>query len=162
MLWTGFSLSCSILTRALNRRAAAYGIFATAQVPEPVTSDASPVPEPATEPVTQAGGLPVEQAAAILRTSVNALKKRLRKGTIGDYKVESKHGETWFVAASEVQSAAPVQERVTGAEAPAPEPVIRTAEPVPEPLRAPIEVLLQRMISNQHKSLSIYAIWSES
>jgi hypothetical protein len=68
---------------------------------------------------TGAEAVPVEQAARVLGTSVNALKKRLRKGTLRGSKVDSKHGEKWFVEKAELAKAEPVtrtkQEPVPGA-----------------------------------------------
>lgn len=85
---------------------------------EPVTSASLAVP-------TGAQGIPVEEAAQIIGTSVNALKKRLRKGTLRGTKIESKHGEKWFVDLAELpahlapvtESKATDAEQVTHAEA---------------------------------------------
>ena len=64
------------------------------------------------EPVTSASehllGIPVERAAKLLGTSTNALKKRLRKGSLSGYKVESKHGEKWFVNPEALSISEPV------------------------------------------------------
>lgn len=109
-------------------------VFALAPGPGPVTGHKEPV----REPVTGAEGVPVEDAALLLGTSVNALKKRLRKGTVRGTKVETKHGEKWFVDSSELNGLAPVTQPkahdaapVTGADAPVPEPVTSAIEPVP-------------------------------
>lgn len=69
----------------------------------PVTSNAERVTEVPALVATNADGIPVEQAASILGTSVNALKKRLRKGTLQGKKFEIKHGEKWFVDLSEIE-----------------------------------------------------------
>lgn len=69
----------------------------------PVTSAAERVTEVPALVATNADGIPVEQAASILGTSVNALKKRLRKGTLQGKKLEIKHGEKWFVDLSEIE-----------------------------------------------------------
>ncbi|MBI2811353.1 MAG: hypothetical protein HYX67_11055 [Candidatus Melainabacteria bacterium] len=110
---------------------------------EPVTgTGAEPIPgtpEPVTGasgPVTDAPGVPVEQAALALGTSVNALKKRLRKGSLLGTKVESKHGEKWFVAYSELANLAPVPGTGAPDFAGIPEPVTRAAEPVTDTLTA--------------------------
>lgn len=104
---------------------------------EPVTgTGAAPIPgtrEPVTsaiEPFTDASGVPVEQAALALSTSVNALKKRLRKGTLLGTKVETKHGEKWFVAYSELANLAPVTRTGAIDFAGTPEPVTYITEPV--------------------------------
>ncbi len=93
----------------------------------PVTSAQEPVTVTGAEPVTGAQapvpGVPVELAATVLGTSINALKKRLRKGTLRGYKQETKHGEKWFVDQSELDGTpAPVTVD--------PEPVPTSAEPV--------------------------------
>lgn len=91
----------------------------------------------APEPVTDFRGVPVEEAAVLFGTSVNALKKRLRKGTLLGSKVEAKHGEKWFVDHSELPNQARVPstsaEHVTSAKAP----VTDALEPVP-PVMAPV------------------------
>lgn len=69
----------------------------------PLTSATEPVTEVPALVATNADGIPVEQAASILGTSVNALKKRLRKGTLHGKKFEIKHGEKWFVDLSEIE-----------------------------------------------------------
>jgi hypothetical protein len=104
--------------------------------PEPATCAMEPVTN-FSEPVRDARSIPVEQAALLLGTSVNALKKRLRKGTLQGIKVETKHGEKWFVAHSEILKLEPVTvtdaEQVTGT----PDPVTRAMEPVTD-FSAPI------------------------
>jgi hypothetical protein len=109
-------------------------------VSEPVTTGPEPVPAQVLEPVTNESGpdtVPIEQAASILGTSVAALKKRLRRGTIRGIKAESKHGEKWFVDASELPGepiAAPVTGEVEPVPAPVIEPVASESEPVPAPI----------------------------
>ena len=63
-------------------------IFDSAHVP----TDANPSPEP----------VPVDLAAKLLGSSVNALKKQLRKGNVIGHKLDTKHGSKWFVEPSEV------------------------------------------------------------
>ncbi|MCC7531181.1 MAG: hypothetical protein IT342_21925 [Candidatus Melainabacteria bacterium] len=107
----------------------------TAGSAEPVTCASAPVTD-ASEPVP---GVPVEQAAVALGSSINAIKKRLRKGTLRGSKVETKHGEKWFVAhselAMEIAPAATMLEPVaTGSAEPvtcASAPVTDASEPVP-------------------------------
>ena len=110
--------------------------------PQQVTSATEPVPDAFEDVPTSADGVPVDQAAQILGTSINALKKRLRKGTLRGYKLDSKHGEKWFVERSEVTekeraaelSAEPVTgtpEQVTSAS----QPVTRASEDLPTSAR---------------------------
>lgn len=94
------------------------------------------------EPVTGASasgpGVPVELAAKQMGTSTNALKKRLRKGTLSGYKVETKHGEKWFVDQNAVNVLAPVPVDLaqvpldfSAQVLPGVEPVTCAVEPVP-------------------------------
>lgn len=129
-------------------------VFDVAPVPEPVTDFFAPVPEP----ITCAEPVPIEEAAALLGTSINALKKRLRKGSLKGRKIETKHGEKWFVSLPE---SAPV----TNISAPMPEPVTRasvpvtnTSAPVPKPVTcasAPAlqDATLMQIIENQAHQL---------
>jgi hypothetical protein len=71
---------------------------------EPVTS----TQEPVTDAIEVMPGIPIELAAEQIGSSVNALKKRLRKGTVRGVKQETKHGEKWFVEPSEIRRLAPV------------------------------------------------------
>ena len=96
-------------------------------VPEPITA----ILEPETEPVLKTEGVPIDQAAKLLGISTAALKKRLRRGTIQGNKVETKHGEKWFVSSQELEGSEQV-EPVTVLEEPAP-------DPVPEPITAILE-----------------------
>lgn len=108
-----------------------------APVLEPVTSESEPVPAPVLEPVT----IPIEQAASILGTSVAALKKRLRRGSIRGTKAETKHGEKWFVDASELPTEpipAPVTSELKHGPEPVLEPVTNGSEPVPAPVLEPV------------------------
>ena len=68
-------------------------IFDSAHVP----TDANPSPEP----------VPVDLAAKLLGSSVNALKKQLRKGNVIGHKLDTKHGSKWFVEPSELSRLAP-------------------------------------------------------
>lgn len=80
---------------------------------EPVTTegleelfDSALVPVDANEcqePIsTSAELVPVEVAAPLLDTSINALKKQLRKGKCKGIKRPFKHGEKWFVYSTEL------------------------------------------------------------
>lgn len=80
--------------------------------------------QPVTCAADQESGVPVELAAKLLGTSTNALKKRLRKGTITGYKLETKHGDKWFVAQGALPQPAPILDDL------APVPIIETA-PMP-------------------------------
>ena len=80
--------------------------------------------QPVTRAADQESGVPVELAAKLLGTSTNALKKRLRKGTLTGYKLETKHGDKWFVAQGALPESAPILDDL------APVPIIVTA-PVP-------------------------------
>lgn len=129
-------------------------VFDVAPVPEPVTDFFAPVPEP----VTRAEPVPIEEAAALLGTSVNALKKRLRKGSLKGRKIETKHGEKWFVCLPDLAPvtniSAPVPERVTRAR----EPVADILAPVPEPVTCataptPQDATLIQIIENQAHQL---------
>ena len=68
-------------------------IFDSAHVP----ADANPSQEP----------VPVDLAAKLLGSSVNALKKQLRKGNVIGHKLDTKHGSKWFVEPSELSRLAP-------------------------------------------------------
>jgi len=78
--------------------------------------DLAPVPTSANlyrEPVATGASLfqepvPVELAAQIMGSSVNALKKQLRKGTVKGHKRDTKHGSKWFVEPSELPESTPV------------------------------------------------------
>ena len=87
-------------------------IFGTPdQCQEPVTGIPNHCLAPVPPIPTGADGVPVEDDAMALSLSVNALKKRLRKGSLNGYKVSGKHGDKWFVDRNEL----PVcQEPVTG------------------------------------------------
>lgn len=86
--------------------------------PEQVTGASEPITHASKVVPTGAEAVPVELAARVLGTSINALKKRLRKGTLRGSKVDSKHGEKWFVERSELYKPEPVtrsnQEPVPG------------------------------------------------
>lgn len=117
-------------------------IFDQAPVTEIEVTDAEQVTS-ADEPITGAvelvptgaEGVPVEVAAQLLGTTVNALKKRLRKGTLRGTKLDVKHGEKWFVDSAELDNyVAPVTEyklksteQVTDTDAP----VTGAIEPMP-------------------------------
>jgi hypothetical protein len=98
--------------------------------PGQVTSASEPVTHATKVVPTSAEAVPVEQAARVLGTSINALKKRLRKGTLRGCKVDTKHGEKWFVEKLELVKMEPVtgssREPVTGT----PEQVTSASEPV--------------------------------
>lgn len=113
---------------------------------EPVTEGTA---EPVTctqEPITGASrscsGVPVEQAAILLGSSINAVKKRLRKGTLSGFKLETKHGAKWFVDHSEVEPSKalvtdalePVTEGTAGPVTNAVAHVTHTGEPVTQDL----------------------------
>lgn len=110
--------------------------------PEPVTKDVAPEPERVArleEPVTgiteavptSGEPIPVEAAAKALGTSVNALKKRLRKGTLRGSKLDTKHGEKWFIDANSLkEQQAPVAELTASDAAPVPKSKASDAAPV--------------------------------
>ena len=89
---------------------------------------------------TDAEGVPVEDAARVLSLSINALKKRLRKGSLTGYKVSSKHGEKWFVDRHEL----PVRQApVTGTPSQYLTPVPTDAEGVPSGTDKHLEVICE-------------------
>lgn len=108
------------------------------------------VEEPITGASEQLSGVPVERAAKLLGTSTNALKKRLRKGSLSGYKVESKHGEKWFVNPEALSISEPVSVDLEPVPviiaAPVPdaeEPVTCAVEPVPTSAREPVACALE-------------------
>ena len=68
----------------------------------PVPTDANLYRESLSAGAELAEPMPVENAAKALGQTLNALKKQLRKGTIKGFKRQTKHGEKWFVDASEI------------------------------------------------------------
>jgi len=72
------------------------------------TEQVTGIQEPVTNAIEVMPGIPIETAAKQIGSSVNALKKRLRKGTVRGVKQETKHGEKWFVEPSEIRRLAPV------------------------------------------------------
>ncbi len=115
---------------------------------EPVTTFLQPMP-------MSVDSIPAEKAAQLMGTSINAIKKRLRKGTLRGSKVEAKHGEKWFVDRSELDKySAPVTEvealdaeRVTGAE----EPVTTFLQPMPTSTDTPSFGLVNRIQELEQK-----------
>lgn len=138
-------------------------VFDLEPVPEGSAAPVTGYPEHVTHAIeqvpTNANGVPVEQAAAILGTSGNALKKRLRKGTLKGVKVETKHGEKWFVDSSELpQQFAPVTRTgaapVTGTREPVTDisaPVTRAFEPVPTESPLQLVPALDRLVASLEK-----------
>ena len=90
-------------------------IFDSAHVP----ADANPSQEP----------VPVDLAAKLLGSSVNALKKQLRKGNVIGHKLDTKHGSKWFVEPSELSRLAPTDANLC--QAPVTTCSVIQSEPVP-------------------------------
>ena len=144
--------------------------------PAPVPTDANLYMESVPTSAEPAEAVPVENAARALGHSLNALKKQLRKGTIKGFKQQTKHGEKWFVDASEIPSVCePVPTSADGCLAPVPAendlclapvpinvevclaPVPTSAEPLPEPVsvdnteRLPVDKHLEVIKELQNK-----------
>jgi hypothetical protein len=73
------------------------------ECPAPVTGTPDQCLAPVPPVPTSAEGVPVEEAAKVLGLSINAVKKRLRKGSLSGYKVSGRYGDKWFVDRNELE-----------------------------------------------------------